>query len=155
MKEFKISNHKSHGRHIRQDQAAAMVESAAIFSRHRVYRTDVAITRWQLEAAAQRLIQAAGAEASVEGIIPGHLKLLVKAGESGMVLSMTRMDTIDESFFGGWEVLEDLTEYELTVNFLLLTSADFDEATIMGEMEPQKIASEAFQAAPATLNCIE
>lgn len=38
--------------------------------------------------------------AAIDGIIPGHLKLLIKSGDGGLILSMPRSDNIDKTCFG-------------------------------------------------------
>lgn len=142
MKKFRISDHKFHGRHVHHTPPAlAEANNAGVFSCHRSYRSDKAIPRILLEAAARRLLTESGSTVAVEGIIPGHLKLLLKSGQAGMVLSMTRPEAVDASSFGGWADLDRISEYEVTVNFLLLEQNSFDVETVLGVLEPQTIVS--------------
>jgi hypothetical protein len=141
MKVFRTKRHQLPGRSDRGDDAASMAESARVFSRHRIFRSERPVPARILEAAAQDLLRACGQASVVEGIIPGHLKLLVKSGPAGLALSMTRIDTIDRTAFGGWEDLADSREYELTVNFHVMVPVSFDEATIMLGLDPEKLLS--------------
>lgn len=126
LKKFKISGHKFHENH-------------QMYSRHREFCANPPLLTNLLEASARQVVIRAGRQTELDGIIPGHLKLLVKAGDSGFALSMTRPNEVEATFLGGWQALEQVTEYAVTVNFILLTPTPFAEADVIDALSPEAV----------------
>lgn len=122
MKKFKISDHKQSFSYQRQYQASSPVSTAL------------------LEKSAGQVLRKAGQLVAVDGIIPGHLKLLIKSGDSGLILSMTRPDNIDRTCIGQWTGYDFIGNYDITINFNLLMPAAFSEDELLGALQPEKIA---------------
>jgi hypothetical protein len=142
LKKFKISDHKFHGRHVHQDSLSKDLtrpDPQQAFSHHRSYQASQPLLPAQLEKAARLVISHAAQLTEVEGIIPGHLKLLIKAGDSGLVLSMTRPDKLDITSYGHWFDLSFIENYAVTINFILLIPAAFPEDEYLESLTPEKV----------------
>jgi len=139
LKRFKISDHKFHGRHIHQDglcRDLTRPDPQQSFSCHRLYQSSSPVSTALLEKNAEEVIRHAGQRSAVEGIIPGHLKLLIKSDNSGLILSMTRPDSLDKAFLGQWSDLSDIKNYEVTINFNLVIPAVFSEEEYLEALTP-------------------
>lgn len=127
MKKFKISDQKFHP------------DSRQSFSCHRGYQTASPLPTALLIKAAEQVVRHAGQLAAIEGIIPGHLKLLIKSGDSGLILSSTRLDHVEKTSIGQWPELVFIENYHVTINFNLLIPVDFSEDEILEALQPDKI----------------
>ena len=54
------------------------------------------------------------------GVILGHIKALLRCGESGIAFSITRLDAVDRTVIGTWPPSGPEGEWSLTVNVLSL-----------------------------------
>ena len=113
-----------------------------IISRQCRFQAECAIPASALVQAADALLREIGQLAAIEGIIPGHLKLLIKTGQAGLAMSMTRLDVVDSTQFGGWENVESLSDYEATINVHLLSPVLLDEANLLSGLEPGLIINQ-------------
>lgn len=125
----------------RADRAAAAAGDAYVRAWQRDYYSETPIDGEWLTQAARQLLEQIGTLVAIDDIIPGHLKLLLKAGEDGIMMSMTRIGSIDEVALSQWPPSESLSAYSMTVNFLLLTPADINEEDVMSAAAPASVES--------------
>jgi len=121
MKKFKITEHKQS------------------FSCHRQYQASTPVKADLLVKCAEQVIRQAAQFSAIDGIIPGHLKLLIKSGDSGLILSMTRLDKIDKTCIGFWPDLDFIDNYDVTINFNLLIPAAFAQDEFLAAFMPEKL----------------
>jgi len=121
------SCHEHHHEH--ESEAERAVSSSFVISRTRSFSGSFSPS--ELRQRAEQLFLILGSRADLDGIIPGHIKGVISApGGEKLGISVTRPDAVDFVPAGGWETLETLDTFTMTVNIMLLSDVGITEADL-------------------------
>ena len=112
--------------HEHESEAERAVGSSFVMSRTRSFSGSFSAA--ELTQRAEKLFLALGEKADFEGIIPGHIKGVISApGGEKLGASVTRPSAVDFVPAAGWEKLDTLDSFTITVNIMLLSDVGITE----------------------------
>jgi len=102
----------------RRRTPSSVPEGATILSVRQQLTWNSPVSRLSLEKALRDLFLELSRHVLTDGIVPGHLKGILKVDSATFFISVTREDSTDESQNEVWENLDAVACAELTVNLL-------------------------------------
>lgn len=122
--------HDAHHTHVHEHDTEnqKFINDTMIFSKTWEYSIDRPAAARQLEEKAHSLFMQLGDDFSVEGVILGHIKGVIKTEpETFYALSMTRQGQTDITASKLWSADNEVTSYSFTLNILSMVHKPVDE----------------------------
>lgn len=126
------SHHHHHHGHGGPHEPAG---EALVLSLSRSFRPESELSTQELRARGERCILRLGELLGADGIVAGHIKGIIEAGEGSLALSLTRVGAVDVTELGYWGTLKQVRAYTMTVNVISLVSADITEDDLFCGMD--------------------
>ena len=119
-------NHDHHHHH--HDHAGApahsLTDNALVLSGKWAVRLPEPATAAEVADRVAARLMAVAQPLAADGAVAGHVKALIQCGSGSMVLSVTRLGTVDSAQGMGWKPADMVRQYEVTVNVLSLLNTD-------------------------------
>ena len=129
-------HHDDHDHHHHDEsEREEVIDEALILSRSRSFACAPALTPQALRARAERCFLRLGEKLGVDGIILGHIKGVLEAGDGSLSLSVTRVGTVDVTELGRWDALGRVENYTMTVNIMSLVAPSIYEDDLFYGMD--------------------
>ncbi len=130
-------SHHHHHHHHHHDEAEReeVVDESLVLSRSRSITPEAPLSPQTLRERGERCFLRLGEMLGVDGIILGHIKGVIEAGDASLSLSMTRVGVVDVTPIGGWEALERVERFDMTVNIMSLVAAGIFEDDLFYGMD--------------------